>query len=57
METIVIQVAEYYNKPKYYGVMPEAVFNSLEAAFINGQETAVVSKIEFESMLKELRNE
>ena len=57
METIEIKLSEYYDNPKYYACMPEAVFNSLEAAFINGQETAVVSKFEFESMLNELRNE
>lgn len=38
METIVIQVSEYYNKPKYYGFMPEVMFNALESAFINGKE-------------------
>lgn len=57
METIVIRVAEYYNKPKYYGVMPEVVFNALEAAFINGEESAVVPKADFEAMLKDFSNE
>ena len=31
-ETIEIKVAEYYDQPKYYGDMPEVVFNALEAA-------------------------
>lgn len=35
-ETIEIKVSEYYDQPKYYGDMPEAVFNALEAAFISG---------------------
>ena len=39
-ETIEIKVSEYYDQPKYYGDMPEAVFNALEAAFISGAETA-----------------
>ena len=29
-ETIEIKVAEYYDQPKYYGDMPEAVFNALK---------------------------
>ena len=44
-ETIEIKVSEYYDQPKYYGDMPEAVFNALEAAFISGAETAIVPKI------------
>ena len=47
-ETIEIKVAEYYDQPKYYGDMPEAVFNALEAAFISGAETAIVPKAAFE---------
>ena len=39
-ETIEIKVSEYYDQPKYYGDMPEAVFNALEAAFISGAESA-----------------
>lgn len=57
METIVIQVSEYYNKPKYYGFMPEIMFNALESAFINGKETAEVPKAAFETMLKDIANE
>lgn len=51
METIEITIAEYYNNPQYYPVMPEVVFNALEAAFLEGKETAEVPKVEFESML------
>ena len=50
-ETIEIKVSEYYDQPKYYGDMPEAVFNALEAAFISGAETAIVPKTAFEMML------
>lgn len=55
-ETIEINVAEYYNRPKYYGDMPEVVFNALEAAFIAGSGTAVVPKAAFEIMLNSFEN-
>ncbi len=48
-----IEVAKYYNNPAYFPYMPETVFNSLEAAFIAGEETAVVPKADFELMLSE----
>lgn len=55
-ETVEIRVAEYYSQPKYYGDMPEAVFNALEAAFISGEETAFVPKAAFETMLRNFEN-
>ena len=55
-ETIEIKVSEYYDQPKYYGDMPEAVFNALEAAFISGAETAIVPKTAFEMMLMSFEN-
>lgn len=56
METIEIKVAEYYNQPKYFAYMPEAVFNALEEAFIAGKELALVPKVAFETMLSEFNN-
>lgn len=56
METIYIKVAEYYNQPKYFPYMPEAVFNALEEAFIAGRELANVPKVAFETMLLEFKN-
>lgn len=56
METIEIKVAEYYNKPQYYGYMPESVFNALESAFIAGEEVTEVPKVAFESMLHSYAN-
>lgn len=56
METIDIKVAEYYNQPKYFPYMPEAVFNALEEAFIAGRELANVPKVTFETMLLEFKN-
>ena len=48
-ETIEIKVSEYYEPPKYYGDMPEAVF-------ISGAETAIVPKTAFEMMLMSFEN-
>lgn len=56
METIEIKVSEYYNQPKYFAYMPEAVFNALEEAFVAGKETAIVPKVAFETMLSEFNN-
>ncbi|MDR2009910.1 MAG: hypothetical protein LBQ22_05465 [Bacteroidales bacterium] len=56
METIEIAITEYYNKPQYFPFMPEVVFNTLEAAFLEGKETAEVPKAEFESMLSGYQN-
>jgi hypothetical protein len=56
METIEIAIVEYYNKPQYFPFMPEVIFNALEAAFLEGKETAEVPKVEFESMLSEYQN-
>ncbi|MDR1584055.1 MAG: hypothetical protein LBS55_12525 [Prevotellaceae bacterium] len=54
METIEIKVSEYYDNQKYYAFMPETVFNALEAAFLDGRDTAFVSKAAFDEMQKEL---
>lgn len=51
METVEIKIAEYYNKPDYYAYMPESVFNALEAAFIDGRESALVPKSVFDEMM------
>lgn len=56
METIEIAIKEYYNKPQYFPFMPEAIFNALEVAFLEGKETAEVPKADFENMLLEYQN-
>ena len=56
METIKVNLSEYYANPKYYGFMPESVFNALESAFLDGKETAEISKPEFEIMLNNFNN-
>lgn len=57
MGTIEINVSEYYDKPKYYPNMPEVIFNALEAAFIAGEKTAIVPRLEFDLMLKNISYE
>jgi len=56
METIEIKLLEYYANTKYYGFMPESVFNALESAFLDGKETAEVPKPEFDTMLNDFNN-
>ena len=56
MEKIEIKLSEYYDNPKYYGYMPESVFNALESAFLDGKETAEVLKMEFEAMQNNSNN-
>jgi hypothetical protein len=53
METIEIRVLEYYDNSRYYRFMPEVVFDALEAAFLDGRETALVHRVAFDEMLKE----
>lgn len=57
MGTIEIKVSDYYDKPKFYAYMPEEIFNALEAAFIAGEKTAIVPKLEFDLMLKNISYE
>lgn len=46
-----IQVKPYYGNPAYYSVMPQEIFDALEAAFLNGQETVDVDKAMFDKMV------
>lgn len=57
MNTIEIKIAEYYDSPQYYPYMPETVFNALERAFLEGKETAEVSKDDFNSMLAAMQTD
>ena len=50
METITINVADYYGNPSYYSVMPEAIFDALELASLKGEPTTTVDKALFDSM-------
>ena len=46
-----IKVKDYYGNPDYYSVMPQEIFDALEAAFLNGQETVDVDKAMFDKMV------
>ena len=56
MNKIEVNISEYYDNQKYYGYMPEVVFDALESAFLEGKETAEVPKMEFEAMLNDFYN-
>jgi hypothetical protein len=56
MGTIEIKLSEYYNNPQYYPYMPEAVFNALEAAFLDGKDTAQVLEGDFSGMVAAMQN-
>ena len=51
METITINVADYYGIPSYYSVMPESIFDALELAYLRGEQTTTVDKVLFETMV------
>lgn len=53
METITINVNDYYGNPSYYSVMPDAIFDALELASLKGEQTTAVDKALFEKMIVE----
>ena len=53
METITINVADYYGNPSYYSVMPQEIFDALELASLKGEEYATVNKDDFDRMIVE----
>lgn len=55
METITINVADYYGNPSYYSVMPESIFDALELASLRGEQTTTVDKALFEKMIFEYK--
>lgn len=46
-----IKVNDYYGVPSYYSVMPQPIFDALEAAALNGEEFADVEKAQFDKMV------
>ena len=46
-----IKVKDYYGNPDYYSVMPQAIFDALEAAYLDGQEFTDVDKAQFDKMV------
>ncbi|GHT09018.1 hypothetical protein FACS189426_06140 [Bacteroidia bacterium] len=55
METTKIKVSDYYGIPVYYSVMPQSVFDALEASSLNGEENAIVNKAEFDKMIEDYK--
>lgn len=51
MERIEIKVADYYGNPSYYSVMPQGLFDLLEAATLNGEEYILADKAQVEQMV------
>lgn len=56
MDTVEIKVSDYYGKPSYYSVMPQAIFDALETAALNGQETVSVNRRLFDGMVRGYRD-
>lgn len=56
MNTIKIKVSDYYGNPSYYSVMPQAIFEALEAASLNGEEYVQVEKMLFDQMIIDHKN-
>lgn len=52
MERIKIKLSDYYGNPSYYSVMPKALFDSLEAAYLNGEEWVLADKAQVEQMIE-----
>lgn len=50
-KTIEIAVSGFYGVPAYYSVMPQAIFDALELAALNDEETAMVNKEQFDKMI------
>lgn len=48
---IEIEVNKYYGIPAYYSVMPQEIFDALELAALNDEETAMVNKVQFDKMI------
>lgn len=51
MSKVTISVPKFYGDSSYYDVMPRPVFDALEAAFIEGRETAEVPAEDYNTML------
>ncbi|MDD2475438.1 MAG: hypothetical protein PHI32_05960 [Dysgonamonadaceae bacterium] len=48
---IMISISSYYDKPSYYSVMPQPIFDALETAALNGDDFALVDKVLYDKMI------
>lgn len=46
-----MKISEFYLSTKYFSFMPPVVFEALERAFLNGEETALVSNSVYKEMI------
>lgn len=53
MNIMKIKVNDYYGNPSYYSVMPQEIFDALEAASLKGEEYIAVDKTAFDKMVVE----
>lgn len=51
MGTIKIKVSDYYENPVYYSVMPQSLFDILEAATLNNEKCTEINKSQFDQMI------
>lgn len=56
MDTVLINVDTFYSNRAYYPYIPASVFDALEAAFLEGKDTAVVSEADYSAMMSNLKS-
>ena len=56
MDRIKIKVSEYYGNASYYSVMPQSLFDLLEAAFLNGDEFVLAEKSQVDKLIDDYKN-
>lgn len=56
METISINVDAFYSNRAYYPYIPASVFDALEAAYLDGEDTAEVSETDYSAMMSNLKS-
>ena len=55
MGKVEINVSEFYGIPAFYSVMPRDIFDALELAALNGEQTAIVDQEQFDMMLSDYK--
>ena len=55
METVEVKISEFYSSGKYFPYMPRVVFEALERAFLNGEQTALVPAGAYNEMMYEYK--
>lgn len=52
---IKIKVDDYYGNPSYYSVMPQNIFDALEAASLNSLDYIDVDKVQHDKMVEDYK--